>query len=101
MYLDYEEGEISFYNADTRAYIHTLTDTFTEILYPFFYTSHKGEGESAPLIICPVSAGAESGVSASSQQNQSRGVGGEFNKHTPVHLAPDLPVIIMFNNIYL
>ncbi|RXM91474.1 E3 ubiquitin-protein ligase TRIM39 [Acipenser ruthenus] len=41
MYLDDEEGEISFYNADTRAHIHTLTDTFTETLSILLYPSHR------------------------------------------------------------
>uniref|UniRef100_A0A672QQ13 E3 ubiquitin-protein ligase TRIM21-like n=1 Tax=Sinocyclocheilus grahami TaxID=75366 RepID=A0A672QQ13_SINGR len=52
--VDYEKGQLSFYNADTKSLIFTFTDSFAETLYPFFSpcTNKSGKNE-APLIICP------------------------------------------------
>lgn len=41
IYLDYEEGQISFYNAITMDHIYTFTDTFTETIHPYFSTECK------------------------------------------------------------
>ncbi|TRY99508.1 hypothetical protein DNTS_020817 [Danionella cerebrum] len=55
MYVDYEKGLLSFYNADTKSVIFTYTDSFSETLFPFFSpcTNKSGKNE-APLAICPV-----------------------------------------------
>lgn len=54
VYLNYEDGQVSFYNAQTTRRIHTLADHFTEALYPFFCTGVTGG--NTPLIICPIQA---------------------------------------------
>ncbi|XP_064814553.1 butyrophilin subfamily 2 member A2-like isoform X1 [Oncorhynchus masou masou] len=53
VFVDYEEGRVSFYNVEARSHIYSFTGyTFTEKLYPFFYSG--ATGNSAPQVITPV-----------------------------------------------
>uniref|UniRef100_A0A8C9QVF3 B30.2/SPRY domain-containing protein n=1 Tax=Scleropages formosus TaxID=113540 RepID=A0A8C9QVF3_SCLFO len=57
VYVDYEEGQVSFYSVETRSHIYTFTGyKFTEKLYPYFspFLSNNGTN-SGPLIITSVS----------------------------------------------
>ncbi|XP_026179789.1 E3 ubiquitin-protein ligase TRIM21-like [Mastacembelus armatus] len=56
VFVDYEEGLVSFYDIDAAALIYSFTGcSFTEKLYPFFCPCPNDGGKnSAPLIICPV-----------------------------------------------
>ncbi|XP_062286403.1 E3 ubiquitin-protein ligase TRIM39-like [Scomber scombrus] len=56
VFVDYEEGLVSFYDVDVAALIYSFTGcSFTEKLYPFFSPwLNDGVKNSAPLIICPV-----------------------------------------------
>ncbi|XP_034540616.1 E3 ubiquitin-protein ligase TRIM21-like [Notolabrus celidotus] len=56
VFVDYEEGLLSFYDVDAAALIYSFTGcSFTEKLYPYFEPcSNDGGKNSAPLIISPV-----------------------------------------------
>ncbi|XP_074530348.1 E3 ubiquitin-protein ligase TRIM21-like [Halichoeres trimaculatus] len=56
VFVDYEEGQVSFYDVDARAHIFSFTGcSFTEKLYPYFGPCGRDSGKnSAPLIITPV-----------------------------------------------
>ncbi|XP_033982057.1 E3 ubiquitin-protein ligase TRIM21-like [Trematomus bernacchii] len=56
VFVDYEEGLVSFYDVDAAALIYSFTGCcFKEKLYPYFGPSPNNGGKnSAPLIISPV-----------------------------------------------
>ncbi|XP_048059665.1 zinc-binding protein A33-like [Megalobrama amblycephala] len=56
VFVDYEEGLVSFYDVESSSHIYSYTgQSFTGKLYPFFspFSNNKGKN-SAPLIITPV-----------------------------------------------
>ncbi|CAL8395005.1 unnamed protein product [Gadus morhua 'NCC'] len=57
VFVDYDEGLLSFYDVEARVHIYSATGcTFSEPLYPFLSPSRRdyGGNNSAPLIISPV-----------------------------------------------
>ncbi|XP_019506117.1 PREDICTED: putative tripartite motif-containing protein 75 [Hipposideros armiger] len=50
IYLDYELGQISFYSLNDRSHIHSFTDTFSEVLKPYFCIGN----DPKPLTICAI-----------------------------------------------
>ncbi|XP_064177222.1 zinc-binding protein A33-like [Anguilla rostrata] len=52
--LDYDRGEVSFFNSSDMSLIYTFTDTFTERVFPYFSPCLKKDGRNeGPLQICP------------------------------------------------
>uniref|UniRef100_A0A672L8U8 E3 ubiquitin-protein ligase TRIM39-like n=1 Tax=Sinocyclocheilus grahami TaxID=75366 RepID=A0A672L8U8_SINGR len=58
VFVDYEEGLVSFYDVGSSSHIYSFTgQTFTEKLYPFFGPCDNDKGKNSnPLIISPVSS---------------------------------------------
>ncbi|CAM5157292.1 unnamed protein product, partial [Eretmochelys imbricata] len=57
IFLDYEAGEVSFYNVTDRSHLFTFTGTFSGALHPYFCPGLNAGGKNAAsLIICPVPA---------------------------------------------
>ncbi|CAM5097985.1 unnamed protein product [Natator depressus] len=57
IFLDYEAGEVSFYNVTDGSHLFTFTGTFSGTLRPYFYPGvNAGGTNAAPLTICPVLA---------------------------------------------
>ncbi|XP_067301943.1 E3 ubiquitin-protein ligase TRIM39 [Pseudorasbora parva] len=55
VFVDYEKGQVSFYNVDKKMHIYTFMDNFSETIYPFFSPCTNKTGKNnAPLVITPV-----------------------------------------------
>ncbi|KAI7814649.1 E3 ubiquitin-protein ligase TRIM39-like isoform X1 [Triplophysa rosa] len=55
VFVDYEEGLVSFYDVESRSHIYSFTgQSFTEKLYPFFFPGKNVE-DAMPLIVSSVS----------------------------------------------
>ena len=50
--LDYDRGEVSFYNPEDMTHIYTHRDTFTEKLFPYFNIGYAGDAKTADIEIC-------------------------------------------------
>ncbi|KAM9743361.1 nuclear factor 7, brain-like [Menidia menidia] len=50
--LDYDMGEVSFYNSEDMTHIYTYRDTFTEKLFPFFGVGPAGDAKTSDIKIC-------------------------------------------------
>ncbi|XP_051955502.1 zinc-binding protein A33-like isoform X4 [Xyrauchen texanus] len=57
VFVDYEEGLVSFYDVESSSHIYSFTgQSFTQTLFPYFSPSLNYKGKnSTPLIITPVS----------------------------------------------
>lgn len=53
VYVDYEEGQLSFYDVRARSHIFTFKDSFTEKILPFFYL-YCCDKASDTMVVCPV-----------------------------------------------
>ncbi|XP_037622144.1 nuclear factor 7, brain-like [Sebastes umbrosus] len=50
--LDYDGGEVSFYDPEDMTHIYTYRDTFTEKLFPWFSIGSAGDAKTADIKIC-------------------------------------------------
>ncbi|XP_074495042.1 zinc-binding protein A33-like [Sebastes fasciatus] len=50
--LDYDRGEVSFYDPEDMTHISTHRDTFTEKLFPWFSIGSAGDAKTADIKIC-------------------------------------------------
>ncbi|XP_068994443.1 nuclear factor 7, brain-like [Embiotoca jacksoni] len=55
--LDYDMGEVSFYNPEDMTHIYTHRDTFTEKLFPLFYIGEAGDAKTSDIKVCQSDSG--------------------------------------------
>ncbi|XP_026198439.1 nuclear factor 7, brain-like isoform X2 [Anabas testudineus] len=51
--LDYDRGEVSFYDPEDMTQIYTHRETFTEKLFPYFNLGEAGDAKTTDIKICP------------------------------------------------
>uniref|UniRef100_A0A665UVW6 Uncharacterized protein n=1 Tax=Echeneis naucrates TaxID=173247 RepID=A0A665UVW6_ECHNA len=63
VFVDFEDGTVSFYDAEAQSHIYSYTQfKFTEAIFPFFNPEMSDGGSNrCPLIICPISRIKEGG----------------------------------------
>ncbi|XP_014434658.2 E3 ubiquitin-protein ligase TRIM69-like [Pelodiscus sinensis] len=55
VYLDYEGGQVSFYDAHSMSHLYTFSACFAERVYPYFCPGlYDSGGNATPLKICPL-----------------------------------------------
>ncbi|XP_071391108.1 nuclear factor 7, ovary-like [Centroberyx affinis] len=54
--LDYDRGELSFYDSENKTHICTYRDTFTEKLYPYFSIAKAGDAKTTDIKVWQVEA---------------------------------------------
>ncbi|XP_076018658.1 E3 ubiquitin-protein ligase TRIM39-like [Genypterus blacodes] len=72
IFLDYQEGMVSFYDVEAKSHIYTYSECeFGEAIYPYFNTCvHDNGKNTGPLVICPI----QRGVSAMTEIQQKTGI---------------------------
>ncbi|XP_062274193.1 nuclear factor 7, brain-like [Scomber scombrus] len=50
--LDYDRGEVSFYDPEDETHIYTYKDTFSEKLFPYFSIGSVGDAKTTDIKIC-------------------------------------------------
>nr|XP_015201604.1 PREDICTED: E3 ubiquitin-protein ligase TRIM39-like [Lepisosteus oculatus] len=53
VYVDYEEGQVSFFDVTAEAHLFTFTDAFTEKLFPLFSPCINQDGRNAAPLAIP------------------------------------------------
>ncbi|XP_039650079.1 nuclear factor 7, brain-like [Perca fluviatilis] len=74
--LDYEGGEVSFYNSEDKTHIYTHRDTFTEKLFPCFNIGQAGDAKTAEIKIFPAEislSGSENSEKVEREEKVKRG----------------------------
>ncbi|XP_069543906.1 nuclear factor 7, brain-like [Brachyistius frenatus] len=55
--LDYDRGEVSFYNPEDMTHIYTHRDTFPEKLFPYFSIGEAGDAKTSDIKVCQSDSG--------------------------------------------